>query len=167
MEDTEGGHKHWAILETLQTEPHVARTYHSNCISLATVASAVHRCVSPLNPHYPHITPIYTLYNPQSLYNPYIIPVVSMFFSIIPIFILHRMGTLNGVGKNDPQGLLCRSIWGFPKIRGTFWGVPIIRIILYWGLFWGPLILGNYHFVFATASCRGLYWYMPPRKEVE
>ena len=24
-------------------------------------------------------------------------------------------------------------------------GVPIIRIILYWGLHWGSLILGNYH----------------------
>ena len=36
--------------------------------------------------------------------------------------------------------------WGFPKIRGTFLGVPIIRIriIVYWGLYWGPLILGNY-----------------------
>ena len=28
---------------------------------------------------------------------------------------------------------------------GTFLGVPIIRIIIYWGLYWGPLILGNYH----------------------
>ena len=37
------------------------------------------------------------------------------------------------------------SIWGFPKIRGTFFGVPIIRTITYWGLYWGPLILGNYH----------------------
>ena len=31
-----------------------------------------------------------------------------------------------------------------PKIRGTVLGVPIIRIIVYWGLHWGPLILGNY-----------------------
>ena len=31
-------------------------------------------------------------------------------------------------------------IWGFPKIRGTFLGVPIIRIIVFWGLYWGPLI---------------------------
>ena len=31
------------------------------------------------------------------------------------------------------------------KIRGTFLGVPIIRIIEFWGLYWGPLILGNYH----------------------
>ena len=36
-------------------------------------------------------------------------------------------------------------ILGFPKIRGTISGVPIIRIIIYWGLYWGPLILGNYH----------------------
>ena len=36
-------------------------------------------------------------------------------------------------------------IWGFPKIRGTILGVPIIRIIIYWGLYWGPPILGNYH----------------------
>ena len=28
---------------------------------------------------------------------------------------------------------------------GTFLGVPIIRILVYWGLYWGPLILGNYN----------------------
>ena len=38
-----------------------------------------------------------------------------------------------------------RAIWGFPKIRGTILGVSIIRIILYWGLYSGPFILGNYH----------------------
>ena len=37
------------------------------------------------------------------------------------------------------------SIWGFPKFRGTFLGVPIIRIIVYWGLYWGPPIWGTYH----------------------
>ena len=37
-------------------------------------------------------------------------------------------------------------IWGFPKIRGTILGVPIIRTIIFWGLYWGPIILGNYHF---------------------
>ena len=36
-------------------------------------------------------------------------------------------------------------IWGFPDIRGTFLGVPIKRIIVYWGLYWGPLILANYN----------------------
>ena len=40
----------------------------------------------------------------------------------------------------------CRMVmWGFPKIRGTLLGVPIIRIIVFWGLHWGPPILGNYH----------------------
>ena len=36
-------------------------------------------------------------------------------------------------------------IWEFPKIRGTILGIPIIRTIVFWGLYWGPLILGNYH----------------------
>ena len=27
----------------------------------------------------------------------------------------------------------------------TFLGVPRIRIIVCWGLYWGPPILGNYH----------------------
>ena len=27
----------------------------------------------------------------------------------------------------------------------TFLGVPIIRTIVFWGLVWGPPILGNYH----------------------
>ena len=35
---------------------------------------------------------------------------------------------------------------GVPKIRGTFLGVPIIRIIIFLGLYWGPPILGSYHF---------------------
>ena len=39
---------------------------------------------------------------------------------------------------NLPKGLT----WIVPKVRGTFLGVPIIRII---GLYWGPPILGNYH----------------------
>ena len=41
--------------------------------------------------------------------------------------------------------ILARFMWGFPKIEGTLLGVPIIRIIVYWGLYWGPLILRNYH----------------------
>ena len=40
---------------------------------------------------------------------------------------------------------LINAIWGFPKIRCTLLGVPIIRTIVFWGLYWGPLILGNYH----------------------
>ena len=41
------------------------------------------------------------------------------------------------------------SIWGFLKIRGPFLGVPIIRTIVFWGLYWGTLILGNYHIALA------------------
>ena len=32
---------------------------------------------------------------------------------------------------------------GFPKMRGTLLGVPIIRTIVFWDLYWGPRILGN------------------------
>ena len=32
------------------------------------------------------------------------------------------------------------SICGFPKIMGTFLGVPIIRTIVFWGLLWGTTI---------------------------
>ena len=35
--------------------------------------------------------------------------------------------------------------WGVPKIRGTILGVLIIRIVVYWGLYWGSPTLGNYH----------------------
>ena len=34
---------------------------------------------------------------------------------------------------------------GFPKLGVPFWGVPIVRTLVFWGLYWGPLILGNYH----------------------
>ena len=40
-------------------------------------------------------------------------------------------------------------MWGFPEIRGTILGIPIIRIIVYLGLYWGPPILGNYHVMVA------------------
>ena len=52
--------------------------------------------------------------------------------------------------------------WGFPKIRGTFLGVLIIRIIVYWGLYWGPLILGNYHLGFRV-SCSNAAVETPPQ----
>ena len=37
------------------------------------------------------------------------------------------------------------GIWEFPIIRGTLLGVPIIMIVVYRRLYWGPLILGKYH----------------------
>ena len=33
----------------------------------------------------------------------------------------------------------------FPRIRGTLLEVPIIRTKVFWGLYWGAPILGNYH----------------------
>ena len=41
---------------------------------------------------------------------------------------------------------LYRGLWGlgFPKIKGTILGVPIIRTIVFWSLCRGPLILGKY-----------------------
>ena len=41
------------------------------------------------------------------------------------------------------------DMWGFPKIKDTFWGVPIIGAIIYWGQNWGALILGNDHILFS------------------
>ena len=37
-------------------------------------------------------------------------------------------------------GFVClyMCIWVVPKIRGTYLGVPITRIIVFWGLYWGP-----------------------------
>ena len=47
---------------------------------------------------------------------------------------------------------------GFLKYRGTILGVPLIGIKVFWGLCWGPLILGNYHIdsstLLAASSCR-------------
>ena len=36
--------------------------------------------------------------------------------------------------------------WGFPQIRGNLLGLLIIRTtVVFWRLYWGPLVLGNYH----------------------
>ena len=46
---------------------------------------------------------------------------------------------------------LCSApTWGLPKIRGNFFGVFIIRIGAFWGLHWGPPVLGNYHSMLTT-----------------
>ena len=39
--------------------------------------------------------------------------------------------------------VLLKDSWGIPKIRGTFLGVPIIRTLVFWGLYWGPPYLGK------------------------
>ena len=30
-------------------------------------------------------------------------------------------------------------------IEGAVWGVPMMRIVVLWGLCWGPPLDGNYH----------------------
>ena len=49
-------------------------------------------------------------------------------------------------GKEDGNhylGFLGLGVWGFPKIRATFLGVPIIRVIAFWGPYWGPPFFGK------------------------
>ena len=55
------------------------------------------------------------------------------------------------------------AIWGFPKIRGTLFGVLIIRILLFKLLYLGPLFSENPHFavvletrLLGNAACRNL-----------
>ena len=50
----------------------------------------------------------------------------------------------SGKAARVGETFLCDEKRGFPKIRGTVLGVPIIRTIVFWGLYWGPFILGNY-----------------------
>ena len=56
------------------------------------------------------------------------------------------VSTVGGAGGSllhrKPQILDAK--WDFPKIRGTILGVSIIRTRVFWGLYWGPLIMGNY-----------------------
>ena len=35
----------------------------------------------------------------------------------------------------------------FPKVRGAFLRVPIVRTIIFRGLHWGPHVRGNHHVV--------------------
>ena len=58
------------------------------------------------------------------------------------------LGVIKGYTRSLDNGVcVCVYIitWGLPKIRATFSGVPIIRFIVLWGLYWGGSITGNYH----------------------
>ena len=48
----------------------------------------------------------------------------------------------SGRGLKDSS---VQDIWGLSQIRGTFLGVPIVRSIIFWGLHWGPPVLGKYY----------------------
>ena len=45
------------------------------------------------------------------------------------------------------------EIWGFPRVRGTILGVPIIGAIVYCGLYLGSVILGDYHIGSSAVLC--------------
>ena len=67
----------------------------------------------------------------------------------------------NLVDKRIQPGVLTRQsprvpYGGFPKLGVPFLGVPIIRIIVFWGLNWGPLILGKYHMSHGLNSLKGV-----------
>ena len=60
---------------------------------------------------------------------------------------MRRSQDIVGVPLRDFIRVILRNYYlGVSQIRGTIFGVPIVRIILFWGLYWGPPILGNYHF---------------------
>ena len=50
--------------------------------------------------------------------------------------------------KGDTRSLDYSSYGGFPKLGVPFWKVPAIRIIVFWGLYCGPPVLGNYNITF-------------------
>ena len=54
-------------------------------------------------------------------------------------------------------GLIFRAWLGVSQNWGYRIGVPIIRIIVFVGLYWGPLILGNYH-LGSRAEGMGVLW---------
>ena len=64
----------------------------------------------------------------------------------------NQIKNIQGIQGLGLKGII-GAIWGFPKTRGTLLGVPIIRIIVFGGLYWGTPILGNYH----IGTC-GVFW---------
>ena len=61
-----------------------------------------------------------------------------------PLYDSQAMRGRGGGGFHSTQNKCVKlrevAIGGFPKISGRILGVPIIRIIVFWGLYWGPLI---------------------------
>ena len=45
---------------------------------------------------------------------------------------------------------------GIAKIMDIFLGVPAMRIVVTWGLYWGSPILGNYHISLLIAEAQRL-----------
>ena len=64
------------------------------------------------------------------------------------------------------QGPVCRArrlskvpeYGGFPEIRGTLLGVPIIRTIVFWGLYWVPFFWETTIWRIAVKALRTPTW---------
>ena len=72
-----------------------------------------------------------------------------------------RVSAMTARSARVRLGVMVAVIWGIPKIRGTFLGVPILRTIIVWRLYWGPLIFGNDHIGTPWGTLRvivELYW---------
>ena len=75
--------------------------------------------------------------------------------TILPTF--WGLGKGPGYGNSRCAGYTSRLIWrygfrfsgnedmGVSQNYGCLFGVPIIRIMVFWGLYWGPPILGSCH----------------------
>ena len=71
---------------------------------------------------------------------------VSMSFSISCSFHFpfnSPLNTAHGI-LGELKNLSHSATEGFPKLGVPFLGVPIIRTIVFWGLYWGSPILGKY-----------------------
>ena len=102
--------------------------------------------------HDPIISPLATVgkSNPKPFSSiPFPVIMSTRLATLIAHMVSNMQGPVRGMSHDQKW-----DIWGFPKIRGTILGVPIIRTIIYWGLYWGPLILGNYHFILRERKFR-------------
>ena len=54
------------------------------------------------------------------------------------------------------EDILHRPVWGFPKIRGTALVIPIIRLTVYWGLYWVPLFSETTIYLMVWELCKPL-----------
>ena len=57
------------------------------------------------------------------------------------------MGNIRIMEKTRKLLFRFKGLGGVPKIRDTFWGVPITRTIAFWGLCWGATFHGNCHII--------------------
>ena len=70
-------------------------------------------------------------------------------YTYVDADVVHVFLALRGEWSLNMKAIM----WEFPKIRGTILGAPIIRARIFWGLYWGPLIWGNYHVI---GECIGI-----------